>query len=127
MTLDAKGKSSGSAQQNWPWSETLDALTAAPDHHKLLMENDRVRVLETRIPPGEKTAIHTHRWPSALYVLSWGHYVRRDADGTITTDTRQANIPAEIPSVVWLDALPPHSLENVGDTVIHVIGVELKD
>jgi len=29
------------------WPEELDALTAAPANHRLLLENERVRVLET--------------------------------------------------------------------------------
>jgi hypothetical protein len=31
------------------------------------------------------------------------------------------------PEVLWGAALPPHSLENVGDTDVRVISVELKD
>ena len=33
----------------------LDAMTAAPDHHKVLLENDKVRVLDTRLGPGQQT------------------------------------------------------------------------
>ena len=39
--------------------DDLDALTAAPDHHTLLFENDRVRVLDTRIPAGDQTPLPT--------------------------------------------------------------------
>lgn len=46
---------------SWPWPEEQDALAAAPLHHKLLFENDQVRVLDTRITPGETTALHTHQ------------------------------------------------------------------
>jgi hypothetical protein len=35
------------------WPDELDALIAAPRHHLLLMENESVRVLDTRVPPGE--------------------------------------------------------------------------
>jgi quercetin dioxygenase-like cupin family protein len=52
----------------WPWPDSLDALLAAPRHHTLLLENDRVRVLETRIPAGQLVPVHTHPWPSVLYV-----------------------------------------------------------
>jgi quercetin dioxygenase-like cupin family protein len=113
-------------KQDSPWPASLDALVAAPDHHKLLMENDQVRVLDTLILVGEITRVHTHRWPGALYVLSWGDYVRRDGEGNVTTDTRKGDRQAEPPTVIWLDALPPHSLENVGNTDIHLISVELK-
>ena len=43
-----------------PWPDELDALIAAPQHHKLLFENELARVLEASIPPGEMTAVHTH-------------------------------------------------------------------
>ncbi|MBS1640593.1 MAG: hypothetical protein JSR12_11100 [Bacteroidetes bacterium] len=35
------------------WAKELDALIAAPQHHKLLFENEWVRVLDTNIPAGE--------------------------------------------------------------------------
>jgi quercetin dioxygenase-like cupin family protein len=113
-------------KQDWPWPKALDALVAAPDHHKLLMENDQVRVLDTLIPSGEITPVHTHQWPGALYVLSWGDFVRRDGEGNVIADTREGDRPVEPPTVIWLDALPPHSLENVGNSDIHLISVELK-
>ena len=56
---------------DWPWPESLDARVAAPDHHTLLLENERVRVLVTLIPPGDSTPVHTHRWPSLYYFFSW--------------------------------------------------------
>src|SRR4051794_27416848 len=65
-----------------------DALAAAPAHHRLALENERVRVLETRVEPGEVVPVHTHCWSSALYVLSWSDFVRRDAHGAILLDTR---------------------------------------
>ena len=73
----------------WTWPDSLDALAAAPDSHHVLFENDVVRVLETRIAPGSTTQVHTHRWPGILYVLSFGHFVRRDGDGTLLVDTRE--------------------------------------
>ena len=72
----------------WPWPDSLDALSAAPLHHTLLFENDRVRVLETRIPPAELVPVHTHRWPSVFYVFSWSDFVRRDATGAVLADSR---------------------------------------
>jgi sugar/nucleoside kinase (ribokinase family) len=70
----------------WLWPESLDALVAAPKQHTLLLENERVRVLDTRILPGDTTPVHTHRWPSVLYVLSWSDVVRRDGDGKVMLD-----------------------------------------
>jgi hypothetical protein len=47
--------------ENDAWPADLDALVAAPAHHTLLFENDVVRVLDTRIAPGNRTPVHTHR------------------------------------------------------------------
>jgi quercetin dioxygenase-like cupin family protein len=110
-----------------PWPDSLDALVAAPKHHTLLLENESVRVLDTRIPPGEVTPIHTHRWPSVLYVLSWDDFVRRDGGGNVMLDTRVTPKNIEASTAMWYPPLPPHSLENVGTTEIHVVSVEIKN
>ena len=107
------------------WPESLDALTAAPQHHRLLLENDRVRVLEALIPPGERTPVHTHRWPATQYVVSFSHFVRRDAQGSITLDSR-SHTPLTAGMVLWSEPLPPHSAENVGTSDLRVIVVEIK-
>lgn len=113
-------------QKDWPWPAELDALIAAPDNHTLLFENEFVRVLDTVIPPGETTPLHTHCWPGAFYVLSWSDFVRRDQDGNIMADTRKIESLAAPPQVLWLDPLPPHTLENVGTAEIRGISVEIK-
>jgi hypothetical protein len=110
----------------WDWPEELDALVAAPAHHTLLLENERVRVLETRIPPGETTAVHTHRWPNVQYVVSSPHFIRRDGEGAVLLDTRLAESRPEPPVTLWSEPLPPHSIENVGEADLDVIMVELK-
>ena len=63
------------------WPDFLDAVEAASEHHSVLLENDRVRVLDTRVPCGETVPVHTHRWPAVQYVVSMDNFVRRDADG----------------------------------------------
>ena len=108
------------------WPPELDALIAAPTQHRLLFENDRVRVLDTRVAPGETVPLHTHRWPAVNQIVSWSDFVRRDADGKVTVDTRGRSAPASLPSVMWGEPLPPHTLENLGPAELHVISAELK-
>jgi hypothetical protein len=108
------------------WSDDLDALVAAPDNHTLLYENDRVRVLDTCVRPGEQTPVHTHRWPAALYFLSWSHFVRRDDQGATVLDSRTVAALQNPPSALWSAPLPPHFLENVGDAELRVISFEIK-
>ena len=85
-----------------------------------------MRVLDTQIGPGHRTPVHTHQWPAVHYVLSWSTFVRRAADDTILVDTRAAGPAAPTPTVLWGEPLAPHSLENVGSSLIHIISVELK-
>ncbi len=117
-----------STAEAWPWPDSLDALVAAPAHHTRLLENDRVRVVHTHIPPGELVPVHTHRFPGVVYVISVSDFIRRDDKGKVLFDSRQAaDSPAKSsPAVQWLDPLPPHSVENVGHSEISLVIVELK-
>ncbi len=112
--------------QAWPWPDSLDALAAAPDYHRVLLENDHVRVLEVRIKPGQTVPVHTHRWPSVVQVRTASDFLRRDAEGKLTFDSRTAGSAQNAPDVVWTPPLPPHSVENIGASEIHLIAVELK-
>jgi hypothetical protein len=114
-------------QRSWPCSEDLDALIAAPEYHILLFENDCVRVLDVRIPVGRRVPVHTHCWPSVLYLLSAGDFIRRDPEGRILLDTRTVSLQSPPPSTQWSPPLPPHSVENVGNTEIRVVSVEIKN
>jgi hypothetical protein len=113
-------------QQSWPWPDSLDALIAAPDYHRLLLENDNVRVLEVHIPPGQFVPVHTHRWPSVIFTLRISDFIRRDAEGKLLLDTRVTPFPTPRPAAEWLPPLPPHSVENVGTNDIRLFSVELK-
>ena len=119
--------SSPSGQQEWPWLDSLDALTAAPDYHRVILENERVRVLDTSIRAGERTPVHTHRWPAVLYVLSWSDFVRYDDKGNVLLDSRTVDALKVPPTVLWSAPLPPHSLLNIGTADLHVISIELKE
>lgn len=107
------------------WPEELDVLRAAPKHHTLLFENEAVRVLDTRVAPGETVPLHTHRWPSTLYVMCWSDFVRRDGNGAVVADSRMGGKLPE-GSAVWSGPLAAHTLENVGTSELRVISVEVK-
>lgn len=110
------------------WPGELDALVAAPRHHRLLFENEAVRVLDTSVAAGETVPLHTHRWPAALYLVSWSDFVRRDAEGMVVVDSRAMDTRSR-PTVgvaLWSPALAAHTLENVGGTELRAISVEVK-
>lgn len=107
-------------------THALDAMTAAADHHQVLLENDQVRVLDTRLPADERTPVHTHRWPATLYVMSWSDFIRRDADGNVIVDSRTWERQPAVGDALWLPPLTPHSVENIGNQELRLIAIELK-
>jgi hypothetical protein len=119
-------KSSGRRKQPWRWPDSLDALIAAPDNHTLLLETDCVRVVSARILPGQIVPVHTHRWASVLFILSWSDLVRRDHLGNVIPGTAQALESPILNMPTWHGPLPPHSVENVGQREINTIQVEIK-
>ena len=95
-----------------------DPVQTDGDKYKVKFENDRVRVLEYRDQPGEKTHQHSH--PAfALYALT--PFKRRIAlpDGKVIMREFKAG------DVLWSDA-QTHIGENVGDTPTHIIMIEMK-
>ena len=109
------------------WPTSLDAMTAAPDNHRILFENDRVRVLDTNIPPGETVPLHTHRWQSVMYIQSFSDFIRYDEQGQVLLDSSKLSSKPKVGEVMWSSPLEPHTLKNTGSTDLHVISVELKD
>jgi hypothetical protein len=58
------------ARQNpaalWHWPDAMDSVNAAPKNHKVLFENDHVRLLEVVVQPGETENMHGHKYPSVF-------------------------------------------------------------
>src|SRR5476649_424196 len=97
--------------ENWP--AELDALVAAPQHHTALLENEFVRVLDTKIPPGETTEVHTHSYAASHIVISWSEFVRYDDKGNVLLDSRNIDKTMEPYTAIWSERIGPHALKNV--------------
>lgn len=103
----------------------LDGVVAAPAHHKVLFENSEVRVVETIVPAGDTTPVHTH--PKRIsYVVSGSHFIRRDETGNVTLDTRKEEVGLARSSIRWSNGTDAHSIENPSNEDLVVIAVELK-
>jgi len=48
------------------WDPALDAVIAAPRHHKVLFENQNLRVIEVTLEPNDEEPVHHDRWPSVF-------------------------------------------------------------
>jgi len=118
LSLSA-GAAGGDDFDRW-WRPELDATAAAPENHKVLLENDEVRVLEVRIAPGTREPLHVHRYPSVIYVESSPHLIEHLQDGTVRDlGTRPAGAR-------WLPVAQGHFLENVDSFPLRAIRIELK-
>jgi beta-alanine degradation protein BauB len=95
-----------------------DPTQSDGDKYKLKYENEKVRVLEYKDMPGEKT--HQHRHP-AFVLFALGPFKRRITlpDGKVLVREFKAG------DVMWSDA-QTHIGENIGDTPTHVMMVEMK-
>jgi len=104
----------------------LDGPIAAPDHHRVTFENERVRVVETLIRPGDTTPVHTHLARSMTVVRSGSQFIRRDARGKVLVDTRAEDPPFVMPQLIWSDGIPAHTLQNTGSEDLVLTAIELK-
>jgi len=104
------------------WTTENDALAVAPQNHKLLFENDEVRVLEVTVQPGVREPLHAHRYPSVLYYISAAH-MKEYSPGIAAVDHPRK----EDGGVVFLPIGPPHQMENMEATKpLRAVRVELK-
>lgn len=52
----------------WSWPDSLDALNAAPENHKVVYEDSDVRVLAVMLDGKKSEPIHTHKWKSIMWI-----------------------------------------------------------
>jgi len=95
----------------------VDVVTVAPDV-KVLLENDRVRVLESTLKPGEVEGMHTH----PAYVA----YFLTPTTVKITTPDGNSSVKKPPAGKVLYGDSAEHQIENVGDTLQRVLVIELK-
>ena len=96
-----------------------DPVKVAPKNVKVVFENDRVRVIEVRIKPGEKIPVHSHP-ANVTIALS-------DFKGKFVSDNGEPMVKQfKLDTVLWSEPIT-HASENVGSTEIHAIAIELKE
>jgi len=95
-----------------------DAVTVAPHLYKVLLDNDRVRVLAVRAQPGVKSELHTH--PNYVAVaISDGQYRFTSPDG------KSIEVKLKAGQAGFFGAVE-HSTEIIGTSEGHIVLIELK-
>jgi quercetin dioxygenase-like cupin family protein len=100
-------------------ASSLDPAVVNAKTVHVTLENDRVRVLEAVLKPGDKERLHAHP-ACVIHVLAGGTMRNHTADGQ-TTDTTFVT-----GQTIYRDPLT-HWAENIGTTTVHILIVELKD
>ena len=120
-------RSTESRSVKCPWPAKLDAVTAAPTNHRVVLENDHVRVLDVTVAPGEREAVHAHCLPSVMYLMQEGVYRDYDANGKLVEEVTTPPPASKFPMTLWLDPQAPHSVHNLDSKPTRLLRVELKD
>lgn len=95
-----------------------DAVEAAPNVYTVLFENERVRLLEARVRPGESSAMHSH--PNYLV------YGLGDSKVTFTSSSGEtAEVELKAGATMWREA-EEHSAKNLGTPDVVALLFELK-
>lgn len=95
-----------------------DVLSAASKAYGLLLENNKVRVMEVRLKPGQKAPMHNHPNDHVVYVKNDARFKLSFPDGKSSVFDLKAG------QVLWLEA-GPHETENVGKTEGHNLVIEV--
>ena len=122
LTLSPKGNATELA--------AYDAIAAAPDNHRVVFENEKVRVLEVTIKPGEKEPFHVHPMPSVMTVITGAKLRITEAtlnDGKLVTGkTIEVGKDNFQPPPLWMPPQGLRSVENIGSVTYRSYQVELK-
>jgi oxalate decarboxylase/phosphoglucose isomerase-like protein (cupin superfamily) len=110
-------------------AEFAAELAAAPTNlavgTTLWFENDRLKVWEVKLEPGERGPFHAHTRNYFWTVVEGGRGLQRLGDGTVSIRDY------EVGDTSYLEHTPEtaliHDLENAGDTVLRFVTVELLD
>jgi hypothetical protein len=110
----------------------LDAVIAAPKHHKVLFESEQLRVLEITLEPNDEEPVHHHRWPSVFVFDQVQPPVHDIApDGTYLPPNRDVIKAVETWNgqgclVVNMAPQPAGRVLNASGKTIHGVRVEMK-
>jgi len=95
-----------------------DPVKVAPKMNKVVLDNERVRVLDVVLKPGEQMPMHSHP-DNIVYVIKGGKTRAVDLKGT-PTDREFKDGECSFRTA------ETHAIQNTDTKEIHVINVELK-
>lgn len=116
-----------------PSSYLHDAVHAAPASHRVMFEDDHVRVLEILLPPLAAEPVHIHALPSVIYGETGGeggarflYTTYRMENGRFVSERSDEISPTAGTRAVWTGPEGPHSITNIGSVPVRFTRIEIK-
>jgi len=121
----------------WPYPIVYDAINAAPNNYKLLFENNKLRVLEVTVRPGETTPMHGNPYPHVLafnsLTLDSPDITDKKLDPSSALNGQGAGrAPAPRthnltePMCMTMAPRAPHAIHNGGSVPLHYYQIDYK-
>lgn len=99
-------------------STDIDPVSVSSDKYKVLLENNRIRVVEYLVKQGERDQLHTHP-PKVSYVVNGGSLRITLGDTSFISNDSAGEVS-------WRGVVPRHFAENVGATPVRIILFEVR-
>lgn len=129
------------AAKKWTWPDSLDAVKAASSNHRVVFENDKIRILEVLLRPHEFETMHTHRLPSVMFSsnasdlspfdivyyiygydsLKHQYYVKK-----IIKQHNPGSKAGTPDSGYFMKPEGPHAIKNLSNVLVDVFRIEFK-
>jgi hypothetical protein len=122
---------------DWPYPIAYDEINAAPNNYKLLFENNKLRLLEVFIRPGETTPMHGTPYS---YIMAFNSVTLNSPDVTdkkldaasalngqgagVAGPPKTHNLTE--PTCMTMAARAPHAIHNGGTVPLHYYQIEYK-
>ena len=94
---------------------------------RLLMENDRVKIWEMDLAPGEESAVHEHTMDYILVVLEGDRIAGVPEPDSAGLYNKYIEVDVEPGNYYWIEKGGIETARNIGKKRYREIAIELKD
>jgi hypothetical protein len=113
----------------WKWPMNMEAVSAAPNIHHILFENDQLRLLEVTVQPGVTEPLHGHMYPSVFaYNAAQPSLKDHEMNGDVTKSRARQyeNADWSQPQCRTMPIQAPHQVTNMDSFPLHFYRLEFK-
>jgi hypothetical protein len=110
----------------WDHPDSVDSVSAAPPNHRVVYEDDRIRLLDVTVLPGEKEPLHGHKYPSVFaFDAVQPELNDHTPDGKLLV-IKRGLVNNEFPACLAMGPQEPHAAQDVDTFPQHFYRLEFK-